>query len=77
MSQSGFNPVGGHGQLMGDLLYLHVLTLENKNIHITCSVKGFVINCSELHHLDRRSRDGRVYSSLVDLLQQNSEGFRR
>jgi protein TIF31 len=41
---SGWNPPPGKRKMKGDLLYLHVITLEDKRYHITASTRGFYIN---------------------------------
>ena len=43
---SAYNPVPGYRRILGDLLYLEVLTLEDNLLHITCAVDGFYINQS-------------------------------
>ena len=41
---SGWNPPPGKRKMKGDLMYLHVITCEDKRFHITASVKGFFVN---------------------------------
>lgn len=41
---SGWNPPNGKRKMKGDLLYLHVITNEDKRFHITASIKGFFVN---------------------------------
>ena len=46
LTYSGWNPPPGHRKLHGDLIYLYVVTLEDKRYHITASSRGFYINQS-------------------------------
>ena len=41
---SGWNPPNGKRKMHGDLLYLHVITNEDKRFHITASTRGFYVN---------------------------------
>ncbi|GIY94979.1 clustered mitochondria protein homolog [Caerostris extrusa] len=41
---NGWNPPPGLRKLRGDLLYLYVVTAEDKRLHITASTRGFYIN---------------------------------
>lgn len=41
---SGWNPPQGKRKMRGDLMYLHVITNEDKRYHLTASVKGFFVN---------------------------------
>jgi hypothetical protein len=44
MTYSGWNPPPGNRRMHGDLLYIHVVTLEDKKYHVTASTHGFFIN---------------------------------
>jgi protein TIF31 len=41
---SGWNPPIGKRKMKGDLMYLNVITNEDKRYHITASTKGFYVN---------------------------------
>jgi protein TIF31 len=41
---SGWNPPNGKRKMKGDLLYLHVITNEDKRFHITACTRGFFVN---------------------------------
>jgi protein TIF31 len=41
---SGWNPPIGKRKMKGDLMYIHVITNEDKRFHITASTKGFFVN---------------------------------
>jgi hypothetical protein len=64
-------------KLQGDLLYLEVQTLENSLLNITCSTMGFYINKSENKHFDGNNKTNKIYLNLIDLLVENSSGFKK
>ncbi|XP_022692197.1 clustered mitochondria protein homolog isoform X1 [Varroa jacobsoni] len=79
---SGWNPPPGPRKLRGDLLYLYVTTLEDKNFHITSSTKGFFVNYSTENSFDPKrqgqlGKGSQIYHSLVDLLNCLSPGFKK
>ena len=41
---SGWNPPPGYRRMHGDLLYLSVVTLEDRHLNFTASAKGFFMN---------------------------------
>ena len=41
---SGWNPPPGKRKMKGDLMYLHIITMEDKRYHVTASTKGFFVN---------------------------------
>jgi protein TIF31 len=41
---SGWNSPNGKRKMKGDLLYLHVITNEDKRFHITACTRGFFVN---------------------------------
>nr|CAD7587605.1 unnamed protein product [Timema genevievae] len=44
LTTSGWNPPPGHRKMHGDLMYLYVVTLEEKHYHITACSRGFYLN---------------------------------
>ena len=75
---SGWNPPPGNRKLHGDLLYLYVVTMEDKQYHITCCTKGFFVNQSTCHQFDSRpSNPKHLHHSLVELLSHLSPIFKR
>lgn len=44
LNMSSWNPPPGNRKMHGDLLYLSVLTLEDKELNITSSTRGFYLN---------------------------------
>ncbi|XP_077511664.1 clustered mitochondria protein homolog isoform X2 [Amblyomma americanum] len=78
LTTSGWNPPPGPRKLHGDLVYLYVVTLEDKRYHITASTRGFYINESTEEEFNPRPCSPKhVYHSLVDLLSQVSSSFKR
>lgn len=41
---SSWNPPPGNRKMHGDLMYLNVLTIEDKELNITSSTRGFYLN---------------------------------
>jgi len=41
---SSWNPPPGNRKMHGDLMYLNVLTVEDKELNITSSTRGFYLN---------------------------------
>ncbi|XP_050028808.1 clustered mitochondria protein homolog isoform X1 [Dermacentor andersoni] len=78
LTTSGWNPPPGPRKLHGDLMYLYVVTLEDKRYHITASTRGFYVNESTEEEFNPRPCSPKhVYHSLVDLLSQVSSSFKR
>jgi protein TIF31 len=76
---SGYNPPPSYRRLNGDFFYLHIRTLENIDYHITANPRGFYINNSNINFFDPTPhvQNGRVYSSLFDLLNDISLKFKK
>ena len=85
LTASGWNPPPGSRKLKGDLMYLYVVTLEERRIHITASTRGFYVNLSTDEVFNPKAASGepavggrqQIYHSLVDLLATLSPAFRR
>ncbi|XP_076435159.1 clustered mitochondria protein homolog [Babylonia areolata] len=78
LTYSGWNPPPGNRRMHGDLLYLYVVTLEDKRYHITASTRGFYLNQSTEDCFNPRAAQPRYLShSLIDLLSQISPSFKR
>ncbi|PKI82767.1 Intracellular distribution of mitochondria [Malassezia vespertilionis] len=76
MALSAWNPPPQPRVLQGDLLYLHLDTLEGESLHMTASVRGFFVNRSTGRRFDPRLREGApVSASLFDLLYATSPLF--
>ncbi|KAI4333165.1 hypothetical protein L6164_018005 [Bauhinia variegata] len=75
---SSFNPPPSYRRLVGDLIYLDVITLEGNNFCITGSTKLFYVNSSALNTLDPRpSKATSEATNLVSLLQKISPKFKK
>lgn len=44
LTLSSWNPPPGNRKMHGDLMYLNLLTLEDKEVNITASTRGFYLN---------------------------------
>ncbi|CAK9277916.1 unnamed protein product [Sphagnum jensenii] len=73
---SSFNPVPGYRRLLGDLIYLDVVSVEGEKYCITAHTRGFYINRSTGNVLDAQpSKPVKEATTLVGLLRQVSEKF--
>jgi len=78
LTPSGWNPPPGHRKLHGDLLYLQVVTVEDKHYHITASTRGFYVNnCTEEEFNPKPQNPSYLSHSLIELLNQVSTTFKR
>lgn len=78
LTTSAWNPPPGARRLHGDLLYIFVVTLEDKRFHITASTRGFFINQStEQEFNPKASSPNYLCHSLIDLLSQISPLFKK
>jgi len=65
-------------RLVGDLIYLDVVTLEGNKYSITGSTKMFYVNSSSANSLDPRpSKATSEATTLVALLQKISPRFKK
>lgn len=78
LTTSGWNPPPGPRKMCGDLLYLHVVTLEDRHFHITACPRGFYLNQSteELFN-PRPANPSLLCHSLIELLNIISPAFKR
>lgn len=78
LTTSGWNPPPGFRKMHGDLMYLYVVTLEDKQFHITACTKGFFVNQSSGEEFNPRpAYPSHIAHSLMDLLAQISPSFKR
>ncbi|RKO99424.1 hypothetical protein CXG81DRAFT_14532, partial [Caulochytrium protostelioides] len=79
LTVSSWNPPPPHRVLQGDLLYLRLVTLEDRTYEITCCVDGFFVNNSKAHTFDPSMRSGKsapkIQRTLIALLESLSDGF--
>ncbi|KAK4285521.1 hypothetical protein QN277_002210 [Acacia crassicarpa] len=75
---SSLNPPPSYRRLVGDLIYLDVITLEGNKYCITGSTKMFYVNSSTGNTLDPRpSKASSEATTLVALLQKISPKFKK
>ncbi|XP_068144556.1 protein clueless [Drosophila tropicalis] len=78
LTTSAWNPPPGPRKLHGDLMYLYVVTMEEKRFHISACSKGFFINQSTDENFNPKpDNPSHLSHSLIDLLSQISPIFRR
>ncbi|XVE76684.1 hypothetical protein DITRI_Ditri13aG0001300 [Diplodiscus trichospermus] len=75
---SSFNPPPSYRRLVGDLIYLDIVTLEGNKYCVTGTTKTFYVNSSTGNVLDPRpSKGGSEATTLVGLLQKISSKFKK
>lgn len=78
LTTSAWNPPPGPRKLHGDLMYLYVVTMEDKRFHISACSKGFFINQSTDDCFNPKpDNPSHLSHSLIDLLSHISPSFRR
>ncbi|KAL8171483.1 hypothetical protein V2J09_023287 [Rumex salicifolius] len=75
---SSFNPPPGYRRLVGDLIYLDVVTLEGGKFCITGTTRTFYVNSSTANVLDPRpAKNAHEATTLVGLLNKISAKFKK
>lgn len=75
---SSFNPPPSYRRLVGDLIYLDVVTLEGNTFCITGTTKTFYVNSSNGNVLDPKPSKATAESTtLIGLLQKISAKFKK
>ncbi|XP_029957381.1 clustered mitochondria protein homolog [Salarias fasciatus] len=78
LTTSSWNPPPGNRKMHGDLLYLHVLTIEDRELNITSSTRGFYLNQSTAFSFNPKPAVPKILChSLVELLNQVSPAFKK
>ncbi|KAG8008036.1 Clustered mitochondria protein-like protein [Nibea albiflora] len=78
LTMSSWNPPPGNRKMHGDLMYLNVLTMEDKELNITSSTRGFYLNQSTAFNFNPKPAIPKILChSLVELLSQVSPAFRK
>ncbi|GLV34583.1 clueless [Carabus blaptoides fortunei] len=78
LTTSGWNPPPGYRKLHGDLMYLYVVTLEDKHYHISACARGFYVNQSSEESFNPKSATpSHLCHSLIEMLSQISPAFKR
>uniref|UniRef100_A0A3Q0SQI9 Clustered mitochondria homolog n=1 Tax=Amphilophus citrinellus TaxID=61819 RepID=A0A3Q0SQI9_AMPCI len=78
LTLSSWNPPPGNRKMHGDLMYLNVVTMEDKELNITSSTRGFFLNQSTAFNFNPKPAVSKILChSLVELLSQVSPAFRK
>jgi len=78
LTPSGWNPPPGYRKMHGDLMYLQIVTLEEKHFHLTASTRGFFVNhTTEEEFNPKMASPSYLSHSLIELLNQISPMFKR
>ncbi|XP_042355264.1 clustered mitochondria protein homolog [Plectropomus leopardus] len=78
LTMSSWNPPPGNRKMHGDLMYLNVLTVEDRELNITSSTRGFYLNQSTAFNFNPKPAAPKILChSLVELLSQVSPAFRK
>ncbi|MEE6468791.1 hypothetical protein FKM82_008382 [Ascaphus truei] len=78
LTMSGWNPPPGNRKMHGDLMYLYVITMEDRHVSITASTRGFYLNQSTAYNFTPKPANPSFLShSLVELLNQVSPLFKK
>lgn len=78
LTASCWNPPPGYRKLHGDLIYIHVVTNEDRHLNITGSTRGFYLNQSTENDFNPMPGLPKViYHSLTELLNAHSPSFKR
>ncbi|XP_065709490.1 clustered mitochondria protein homolog isoform X1 [Patagioenas fasciata] len=78
LTMSGWNPPPGNRKMHGDLMYLYVITVEDRHVSITASTRGFYLNQSTAYNFNPKPANPSLLShSLVELLNQISPTFKK
>uniref|UniRef100_A0A673J608 Clustered mitochondria protein homolog n=1 Tax=Sinocyclocheilus rhinocerous TaxID=307959 RepID=A0A673J608_9TELE len=78
LTMSSWNPPPGNRKMHGDLLYLNVVTMEDRHFSITASTRGFYVNLSTIYSFNPKPANPSVLShALLDLLGHISPVFKK
>ncbi|XP_067278950.1 clustered mitochondria protein homolog isoform X4 [Pseudorasbora parva] len=78
LTMSSWNPPPGNRKMHGDLMYLNVVTMEDRHFSITASARGFYVNQSTTYIFNPKPANPSVLShALLDLLGQISPVFKK
>ncbi|XP_078600171.1 clustered mitochondria protein homolog isoform X2 [Branchiostoma floridae x Branchiostoma japonicum] len=78
LTASGWNPPPGNRKMHGDLMYLSVVTAEDKHFHLTASTRGFFVNQSTQETFNPKPASPKCSAhSLIELLNQISPIFKK
>uniref|UniRef100_A0A8C1MS23 Clustered mitochondria protein homolog n=1 Tax=Cyprinus carpio TaxID=7962 RepID=A0A8C1MS23_CYPCA len=78
LTMSSWNPPPGNRKMHGDLMYLNVVTMEDRQFSITASSRGFYVNQSTTYSFNPKPANPSVLShALLDLLSHISPVFKK
>ncbi|XP_029027356.1 clustered mitochondria protein homolog isoform X2 [Betta splendens] len=78
LTMSGWNPPPGNRKMHGDLMYLYMVTVEERHVSVTASTRGFYLNQSTTYNFNPKPANPSFLShSLVELLSQISPAFKK
>ncbi|XP_051734303.1 clustered mitochondria protein homolog isoform X2 [Ctenopharyngodon idella] len=78
LTMSSWNPPPGNRKMHGDLMYLNVVTMEDRHFSITASTRGFYINQSTTYSFNPKPANPSVLNhALLDLLSHISPVFKK
>lgn len=78
LTMSSWNPPPGNRKMHGDLMYLYIVTVEDRHVSITASTRGFYLNQSTTYNFSPKPANPSFLShSLVELLSQISAAFKK
>ncbi|CAB1418258.1 unnamed protein product [Pleuronectes platessa] len=78
LTMSSWNPPPGNRKMHGDLMYLNALTMEDRELNITSSTRGFYLNQSTAFNFNPKPAAPKTLChSLVELLNHVSPAFRK
>ncbi|KAM9317995.1 clustered mitochondria protein homolog isoform 3-T4 [Pholidichthys leucotaenia] len=78
LTMSGWNPPPGNRKMHGDLMYLYIITVEERHVSVTASTRGFYLNQSTTYTFNPKPANPSFLShSLVELLSQISPAFKK
>ncbi|XP_056586170.1 clustered mitochondria protein homolog isoform X2 [Triplophysa dalaica] len=78
LTMSSWNPPPGNRKMHGDLMYLSVVTMEDRHFSVTASTRGFFVNQSTAYSFNPKPANPSILShALLDLLVQISPVFKR
>ncbi|KAG7221047.1 hypothetical protein INR49_017715 [Caranx melampygus] len=78
LTMSGWNPPPGNRKMHGDLMYLYIVTVEERHVSVTASTRGFYLNQSTTYTFNPKPANPSFLShSVVELLSQISPAFKK
>ncbi|XP_077051842.1 clustered mitochondria protein homolog isoform X2 [Siphateles boraxobius] len=78
LTMSSWNPPPGNRKMHGDLMYLNVVTMEDRHFSITASTRGFYLNQSTTYSFNPKPANPSALShALLDLLGHISPVFKK